>query len=204
MLKIVNPDGFAYTEADHAYTLNGTPVLSITQIMRDVGIGPDFSMMNQEMIKAAALRGTHVHAICQYFDEDDLGDVDQIYQGYLDAWIRFRKESGFVPEIREQMAYHPLYRFSGRPDAAGLLGDKKAVIEIKSGEGPTLHDSIGIQLAAQVLLIEDVAKYAPIKTRLAVKLHADGTYSQRIYTDHRDRGVFISACAVANWKQGRK
>lgn len=204
MLTIPRQEGFEFSESDHAYTFNGARVLSITQILRDVGISPDFGAMNQDLLAVAALRGTHVHAICEYYDYDDLGEYDPKYQGYLDGWIRFRKESGFIPDIREAMLFHPTYRFSGRPDAAGKLGGKLAVVEIKSGEGPTLHDSIGCQLAAQQILIEDIAKYGPIKTRVAVKLHENGTYTQRTYTDHRDRGVFLAAVSVANYKLGRK
>ena len=204
MITIKNPEGFKFEESEHRYTFNGAPILSITQILRDVGLSPDFGAMNQEVLRQAAIRGTNVHSLCQFFDEDDLGEVDPAYRGYLDAWIEFRFKTGFIPEIREQMAYHPVYRFGGRPDAAGIIGDKYVIVEIKSGEGPTLHDSIGLQLAAQVLLIEDVAKYGPIKTRLAVKLHSDGTYVQREYKDRNDRGVFLAAATCANWKQGRK
>lgn len=204
MMKLTPQEGLAFDEKEHRYTWNGAPVLSITQILRDVGISPDFSAMNQTLLAEAALRGTHVHSICEFYDMDDLGDFDPKYQGYLDAWIKFRFDSGFIPEVREAMLFHPTYRFAGRPDAAGILNEKYAVVEIKSGEGPTLHDSIGCQLAAQQILIDDVAKYGPIKTRLAVKLHRDGTYSQREYKDRNDRGVFLSAVTVANYKVGRR
>ena len=204
MLEIPRQEGLEFDEASHEYRFRGARILSITQILQDVGLSADFSAMNQSVLMGAATRGTHVHALCEYYDLDDLGEVDPVYRGYLDAWILFRKQSGFLPEIREQMAYHPVCRFVGRPDAAGILNGVKALVEIKSGEGPTLHDSIGLQLAAQAMLIEDVAKYGSIRTRLAVKLHSDGTYTQREYKDRNDRGVFLAAATCANWKQGRK
>lgn len=202
MITIKNPEGFKFEESEHRYTFNGATVLSITQILRSVGISPDFKTVSPEIMRAAAERGTNVHSLCEFYDEDDLGEVHPNYQGYLDGWIKFRKESGFKPELIEQMLYHPTYRYALRLDRAGYIGDKKAVVEIKSGEGGP-EDWIECQLMAQKIALEDVAKFGPVYICMAVKLHKDGTYSQREYKDPRARGVTLAAIAVANWKQGR-
>lgn len=199
MLQIPKQPDLAYTEEGHAYTWKGAPILSITQILRSVGLSPDFRMVNKVELASAATRGSNVHSLTQFFDEDDLGEVAPEYAGYLDAWIKFRKDTGFIPEIREAMLYHTVFAYGGRPDAAGKLDGKLAVCEIKTGNTPAIDDWVGIQLALQQVLISDIAKY-PVTERLAVKLMPSGDYNVRRFTDRRDRGIGLAAVTIANYK----
>lgn len=45
----------------HQYTLDGKPLISVTQLMRKHGLAPDYSGVSEEVLKRAADRGTLIH-----------------------------------------------------------------------------------------------------------------------------------------------
>lgn len=202
MLEIPKQDGLTFDEASHEYRWQGRKILSITQILRSVGISPDFSAVHGGTLAAAAMRGTHIHSLTEFYDQDDLGEVAPEYQPYLDAWVKFRKEWDFKPDFIEAMLYHNVYGYGGRPDRAGMARGVYSVVEVKTGEGP-IAPWVDIQLSAQAMLIEYVCKSPNINQRITAKLHSNGDYSVRVAepkNKKRDRDIFLAACAVANYK----
>lgn len=50
-----------FDEKTHTYTLDGKPLISVTQLMRKHGLAPDYSSVDPAVLKRAAERGTLVH-----------------------------------------------------------------------------------------------------------------------------------------------
>ncbi len=50
-----------FDEKTHTYTLDGKPLISVTQLMRKHGLAPDYSGVSEEVLNAKAERGTLVH-----------------------------------------------------------------------------------------------------------------------------------------------
>lgn len=46
---------------NHQYTLDGRPLISVTQLMKKHGLAPDYSGINADVLERAAERGTLVH-----------------------------------------------------------------------------------------------------------------------------------------------
>lgn len=94
------PTDVGFDEALHRYTLDGNHVPSVTQILKAAGV-INFDHVPQPIILEALARGAAVHRAVHFYNEDDL-DVDAFasefpqYWPYVDAWITFRRESGFV------------------------------------------------------------------------------------------------------------
>ena len=93
-------------EERHEYAIDGVLRPSVTQTLKDAGLTYD-----QWYTEEARLRGKAVHAACQLLDEDDL-DWDSVlpeYRGYVTAWERFKRDSGFQitrdPEGRPLVEY---------------------------------------------------------------------------------------------------
>lgn len=87
-------DEILFEEEPHTYTFRGKRIESVTQVIRKAGLGDDFSAVPQDRMAYAQRRGKMVHLACQYYDENclDLATVDPAIQGYVEAYIRFRRE----------------------------------------------------------------------------------------------------------------
>lgn len=79
-------------------------------------------------------RGSMIHLATAYDDQGELDEetLDPVILPYLEAWRRFRKESGFVPEKIEPSMMSTAYRYAGTPDRIGELPGriKRAAVEL--------------------------------------------------------------------------
>ena len=94
------PDKIAFEDLTHRYFLDGERLPSVTQILQASGL-IDFSKIPGPILLGAKARGTAVHKALHYYNEGDL-DVEAFcldfpeYAPYVQAWLTFRAESGFV------------------------------------------------------------------------------------------------------------
>ena len=128
-------------------------------------------------------RGHAVHAACHFWDDDDLEEstIGPAIAGYLKAWGRFRRETGFKPEnsLSEKPMVSRLHNFGTTPDRCGTLNDSVAVIEIKSGG---IHETTGRQLASHRIVLQENYGIIPVVS-MAVGLKADGKYELKDFTE---------------------
>ncbi len=185
-----------FNEEKHEYSVSGVRYPSVTQILAPL---VDYSQVPRAVLERARKLGQAVHRMTELFDLDDL-DMDDLadeLRPYLTAWIKFRAETGFVPETIEKRLYHPALRFAGTPDRSGLINRRRAVIDIK--KMLYLGPVIGLQLAAYQELFEKNGTH--VEDRYALGLRADGTYRLQPYTDKSDWPVFLSLLTTRNWKE---
>lgn len=185
-----------FDEAGHEYRWNGIVVPSVTQILEPL---IDYSMVSKEVLERGQLLGTAVHRMTELHDLDDLDEeaLDAEMVPYLDAWKKFRTDTGFVPMTVEKKLYHPALGYSGTSDRTGIVKGHCAVIDIK--KMLTMGPVIGLQLAGyQALHNLDGAN---ITARYALGLRADGTYRLQAYSDSTDFAVFLSLLTLRNWRK---
>jgi len=178
------------------YTVGAQRVPSVTQILAPL---VDYSQVPRAVLERARQLGQAVHRMTELYDLDDL-DMDDLadeLRPYLTAWIKFRAETGFVPETIEKRLYHPALHFAGTPDRSGLINGRRAVLDIK--KMMYLGPVIGLQLAAYKELFEKNGTH--VEDRYALGLRADGTYRLQPYTDKSDWPVFLSLLTTRNWKE---
>lgn len=139
-------------------------------------------------------RGSYVHKARHLYDMDELDEesLDPVLVPYLEAWKKFRRDSGFVPVESEIRLYSEMYQFTGKPDVVGLLNGSPAIVDCKSG---TIEPWVALQLAGYEIL-----KGTPHK-RIAVRLKPDGNYSVKEFTNRQHRQIFLAALAIHNWKK---
>jgi len=172
----------------------GIVVPSVTQILAGAGL-IDYSMY--QGAEYAAARGTAVHLACQYWDEGDLDydGLDPEIVPYLDAWIRYREDSGFKPKLIEHMVSCDMPPFAGLLDRFGEIKEVDCLVDIKTGQP---HPATALQLAAYA---EGLGVLGACK-RIAVYLRNDGKYKvERYRNDMADWNAFRSAYTVYQWKQ---
>ena len=187
---------FTFEAETHTYRVDGKVVPSVTTVLAPL---VDYSKVPRAVLERARQLGSAVHRMTELYDLDDL-DMDDLadeLRPYLTAWIKFRAETGFVPETIEKRLYHPALRFAGTPDRSGLINRRRAVIDIK--KMLYLGPVIGLQLAAYQELFEKNGTH--VEDRYALGLRADGTYRLQPYIDKSDWPVFLSLLTTRNWKE---
>ncbi len=100
----------------HVYYYDGKPLPSVTTILKAEGF-IDTSFYDDYSRE----RGSLVHLATQLYDTEVLDEesIDPVIVPYLDAWKKFRKETGFIIEQIETPVFNPAYGYAGTPDRIG-------------------------------------------------------------------------------------
>lgn len=185
-----------FDAATHTYSVDGKRVPSVTQIVAPLY---DFSMVADELMRLAQERGSAVHLATELHDCDDLDEesLDPQLIPYLNAYKRFRAETGFVPELIEHQIHDSISSYAGTIDRFGTLNKTSVLIDIKACS--SLHKAVGVQLAAyQSGLAKDGIKAL---ARYALQLRKDGTYRLQRYADPNDLPTFHALLTVQRFKE---
>lgn len=128
----------------HVYHMDGVRVPSVTQVLQ---LLEDFSGIPPHILEAARVFGSHVHdaVALDIRGRLDWRTLDVALVPYVEAWRRFKADSGFVILASEAVVGHRLHRFAGKLDLRGILNKHRALIDIKSGQLPR---TVGPQTAA--------------------------------------------------------
>lgn len=174
-------------------------MLSVTQILR-LAFGDQYAGIPASVLEYGASRGTAVHSATQYLDEEDLDEssLDPAVIPYLDAWRRFRSDTGLEVLACELPVESKRYQFDGHPDRVVLFRGRRAILDLKATAA--LSPLVALQTAGYAIAYEEQTGER-IAARLAVRLLPDGTYRLESYTDRTDRFVFLAALQVAGWKE---
>lgn len=178
-----------FDEAKHIYSFNGVQVPSVTQILTEAGF-----IDGRWYTEESRMRGTAVHAGCQFLDEGDL-DMESLHPEivpYVQAYELFKKESGFVVEHIEKRVYSATYQYAGTLDRTGELNGQDVILDIKTGQ---IQSWCGLQLSGyNIALGLDLHRFG-------LQLKDNGKYKLIPYKDPTDAQTFISAVQVVRWKQ---
>lgn len=180
----------------HVYKVGTRVVPSVTQTLAPL---VDYSGVPAAILERARQLGQAVHTMTELYDRDDL-DMDNLSDEllpYLTAWIKFRAEARFVPELIEERFHHPSLGFAGTLDRTGLINGRRAVVDIK--KMLRLEPVVGVQLAAyQELCIKNGVD---VQDRYGLGLRADGTYRLIPFTDKQDWPTFLSLLTLRNFRE---
>jgi hypothetical protein len=120
------------SDEDHIYESfsGGLYYGSVTQILKAEGF-----IDTTYYTEYGRERGSFVHLACHY---DDIGDLDEYtldpeIKPYLDAYRRFKAESGFIVERSESPMMSTKYLYAGTPDKVGAFPSgniKRAAVEL--------------------------------------------------------------------------
>jgi hypothetical protein len=205
--------GFSFDEAAHLYTSDGVVVPSVTQILSECGL-IDYSGVSQDVLEKKRVIGSYVHIASQFIDEGDIDwkSIDATLKGYLEAYDKFKTQTGFIPILVEHRGVASLNgsRYGWTIDRYGLLNGKPAVIELKCTAAE--EKSWKVQLAGYTLALEqERPKYwtaAKLVQRVGLQLKPDGRYKCYPYSDKNiypncdlDFAAFTSALFLTTYKR---
>lgn len=192
-LKTFAPETHTYTVQDHPAFVPRV-VRSVTQVLEDANIS-DWSGVPDDILWAAQQRGTMVHRACHFLNKGtlDQSTVDEAIGGYVEAWVKFRRDHDFRPTVSEHLVYRRItindkevirpaetdLEIIGQLDTFGRVGAKNVgdtLIDIKTGD-PT--DSWAPQTAAYVRAYSLKARFTA--KRLVVQLKRNGDFKLHWY-----------------------
>lgn len=156
-------------------------VLHVTEVLALNGLykGSDF------FTDEAREYGAAVHLACEYYDKGifDQYDWDPIVMPAVDAWRLFRAETGFRPVFIEKELESVLYRYKGKPDVAGFIGDDFWIIDRKTGADQVCS---GYQTAGYHMLLAESKEFVELAPkrilRGCLELTKDARYKLHPHT----------------------
>ena len=181
---------FIFDPVNHEYKLNGRKLLNITYILKICGITDD-----RFYTEEGKIRGTYVHKCCHFIAENDLNweKVLPEYLGYVQAYDKYVKDTGWKPDICEKPDYHKTLLYAGTSDQ--ILLKPKTILELKTG---TMMWWTKLQTALQAMMMFPDDYYNVI--RIGLELHEDGTNRLEFFEDDTDFDEAMTLISMANMK----
>lgn len=194
--------GLTFDEPSHTYRYQGKEVPSVTQLL-DTALY-NFAMVPEDLLQAAADRGTAVHLATELYDQDDLDEssLQPEWVPYLDAWKKFRAESGFEIDFIERKVFHPTLHYAGTIDRGGRMNKQRWLLDLKTTS--TVSHAAGVQLAAYEKAArenDEIYKGTRKIHRGVVQLKNNGTYRLVPFKEESDWNTFVALLNIHNWKK---
>lgn len=193
-----------FRASDHAYTLGGMRIPSVTQVIEPL---LPYESLPKEIRAAALLRGDLVHKLTALVDESQMSAqtwdeaMAADLSGYMDAWAAFKQATDCAIIAVELRVFHRTYRYAGTLDRLVHFGDDDvvALLEIKTGE---LLPEYALQTAAYLHAVNDgrARGSEPVERRYAVQLMPNGHFHLWEHKDRADFQVFLAALTIKNWR----
>jgi hypothetical protein len=164
----------------HEYQISGVVVPSVTTITAPL---VDFSGIPKSVLERKRQIGTALHRCIELLLADDLdtSSVASEVAPYLQAFEKWRQESGFVTDECEKRVHSTLLKYAGTLDLNGwTVKGKRGVVDFISTYA--LSTVTGIQTAGYA--IASIEMGDKIAERYSLHLKPDGTYN---FVQHKDR-----------------
>ena len=128
----------SYKDSDHSYSVEGTSVPSMTQLMEYTGV---IKKSDWEIPEKYAIRGTEIHAMTELVDLglfDPFLCSDSAYP-FIMQYERFLEENEVEILESETIVFNDKLFYAGRKDRLCLLNGKRTLLDIKSGAKARWH-----------------------------------------------------------------
>jgi len=196
-------DAFAFDPDKHEYSLNGRIIPSCSGVISSAlqFLSPYIA---EDVLEKRSELGREVHKACHLHNISKFGGCDDRVRPYLDAWIRFKEQTGYKPILSEfqQIGHLNAMTFGMQIDNFGFLKKDETLAELKIGKVYPHH---GVQLAgyaaglAHDRLATALARFM-VRKRMVVQLGADGFPKVTVFGQRSDFDVFASLLHASTWK----
>lgn len=148
-------EGLEFEADRHVYTFNGQILPSTTGILKEMGLTPDYSMIDPFY----AMRGQYVHKATELYDRGTLDEdtVDDEIAPYLEQYRKAKANFPFEIIDIEKMLRHPVYGYTGTIDRT-ITGNRSYALYLtknkyKLEEATNLRQNLNTFLSALSVMI---------------------------------------------------
>jgi hypothetical protein len=196
---MIDSHDFSYDDDLHQYK-NAAGIVrpSVTQTLKAGGV-INYDHVPPAILENARRRGSNVHRWTEEYDR--YGEIDWTWLQedevpYFEAWMKFRRESGFVIATIEEPMLRSIagMEVGGTPDRVGFLGRNKFVLDIKCCRAR--HAGWALQVASYEMMLTNRPRVGHLG-RLIVQLFPTGNYSSFAFDDPTDAAGSIAALTLA-------
>lgn len=161
-----------FKESNHTYLLDGAILPSVTTILRPLS-NEIYNHIDPEILRFAADKGTKVHFATELYDTFGIYEIDENLKGFLDAYIKFKRDYKVEVISVEKRSYHHQLFYAGTIDRILLINNKIVLVDIKTTN--EIHESlVSIQVSAYEQM--ECSNGEKIDEIAVLKLNKDGTY----------------------------
>lgn len=214
-MTVTEANGITFDEAEHRYTIDARPAVSVTQAIEAGGLA-DWTFV-QDFYRD---RGSRAHKAIHYMVERDLdlGSCPDDVVGYVISAADFLTAHHARTVAVERRVCSRVYWYAGTLDWLGLMNacDDSGCCPVKFKDKTTLadwktsrdfHPATAIQTCAYAdAIFEETRKL--VDRRICVLVDGEGGKArQREYShesNKRDREVFRAALLIDNWRRENK
>ena len=140
-----------FDEEKHIYTLDGVEIPSVTTITQMLS-NLIYKGVDKEILQRAAEKGTAVHKAIEDIEKWGEYNIEPLWQGFVDSYMKAKKELGFKT-IQSELRLHNT-NYAGTVDCIATLGKKTILIDFKTTT--TIHNKlVQPQLSAYKILAEN-------------------------------------------------
>jgi hypothetical protein len=200
MCRRGQPMQLTFDEATHTYRIGSTVIASVTQILKYMGLTPDYPAGPYRT------RGKRIHEACCLVDNEtiDQYEIGGDLIGYVESYrgVMATALSGVSWRHSEHRALDSKRMVAGTIDRAGSLDGRPVVADIKSGDtGP----ETALQTAAYTWMLFPQDLAARNVLRLKIRLFADGKPGKLTeYTNPLDLSGWDGLVNFYKWKVAQK
>jgi hypothetical protein len=172
----------------------------VTEVLQDVGLGPDLSMVQPDVLAAALERGKEVHAVCEalVYGYHDPHRVSDAAAPFVSALEKFLHESRFEAVRAEFLVTHAVWRYCGHPDLLGFLNGRRTILDLKTGDA----SGAAVQVTAYVDAWNAEHPAESVEAGAILHLRDDGTY--RLEPVSLPAALPVWRAAVIVWRARRE
>jgi hypothetical protein len=210
---------FQFDETSHIYTIERggaqVEIPGVTRVLDTSGL-VDYSAVRPEILERKSKFGKEAHRCTVLYDKSllDWDSVDPRIIPYVESWVSFRRQTGFIPLLTEEQCIAEVsgMLYGMTIDRQGITGQRglgkkrgfDTTVEIKTTSQILPHHAI--QTAGYALGLPKSGVTTPMarflsRRRLIVKLNPDGRPEIRECDDRSDMDTFVAALRISGWKR---
>jgi len=173
MIPTIN-NNFRFDKETHTYWLGEKQLISVTQLLAKHGLAPDYSAVNENILKKKAERGSLIHKeIEDYIGSGEIGFTTE----FID-YLRFMKELNLIVQASEQIIWGN--NIAGTFDLLAYDNCSTYLIDFKT-TAKLDKEAVSWQLSLYNYLLNDIA---------------DKFYIFHLLPNHRSKAVEIQPKSI--------
>ncbi len=171
-------------------------LISVTEALDGAGLTDYFNIPDKEYYFSL---GHAVDYATQLFDENNLGECEEVILPYLKSYQDFLKETKCKVLENQVHVLSEIYGFQGRLDKVAELFNRRSIIDVKCSE--IYQPCYAWQTAGYMIAYNEKNKRPKdIQERYVLNLKRNG-YKLTHCKDQSDLSVFKAAVVIANTRK---